>query len=1412
MRRTISMLRREPIRPPVPIPDDDAGWDSLESAPIIVDPQSALRISANDPEASDEVDADDQMEAHAPKGVPAPSEPNPTEVARHNLTHFPYRSWCPHCLACRRSNAHHRQSRSSSIRRIPLFCADYCFVKDSRDSEMATILAGRLYPSMSVIATVVDSKGLQDERTIARLTQFIRDSGVPQLVYKSDQEPAITGMIEHALRRSGRTGRPEDAETFESGLTQAIGENSAVGESASNGRAERTIQAVEDLLRTLKSALETRLKAKLESGHPVMRWLVEHVASILNRYSVNKDGQTPYFCQHGKRPTDRLVEFGEKVFFYVPRKVRAKLDQRFRLGTYLGVSTNSNESYVGLSNGNVVKSRTIARVVEASRWDPEAVFKVTGIPGDMVPSGQEDINPEVEASEMPHIDGDAELRDQADRDAPMEGKHSRAKKSSDIRQAKITNRDLDLYGYTGSCPRCKDLIDKVANPNRNHSNECRFNIYMQWEKHKDPKYENVRHVFEGGGVASDEPTEVIDNDIEIPAPAPATPIGRPWDSAPSGSGRWNPEPTDAFRAASQDANPDDDWMFMPDAFDEPEPGQDAAMDDAAMADHSDQFHINDPVSSEAMVDALIGAGTNRDAAKLFTMAIVNKDVASTFIEVYGRGAIAAEANGPRRALNIEGLAALDLRTFKPNGETWNFNLRSDRNEARALIDSKQPKWLIGSPPCTAFSIWNRNLNYKHMDKDKVRGLIAEGRKHLAFVISLYRKQLLQGRHFLHEHPASALSWKEPAMAALARDPLIHCVVADQCMYGLDTPSEKDRSKLMPAMKPTRFMTSSPQMAAELGQRCDRSHVHQQLVGGRAANAAFYPLGLIRAILNGIRNTALAEGASEGIHKDQRVAINAMKHCALEQATIDAVMNSDGRPGQIQFEASTVAPASAVKMVKGGMLPVSYTSDHFKPKYLDEYTGEILPDKLIHSAIVEELNYFNERVWEITTKSEMNQCADHIFVRSRWVMCNKGDSAEPDCRARLVACEVNKTGEKNDLFHASTPPLEAKKAMFSRYAQTARSGPKPMRLSFVDVRKAYFNGIPKRNIYMSLPKEMGLPSHFVAKQVRCVYGTRDAGAIWEDVYRDTLEAIGFTSGVASPCCFKHPTKNISVVVHGDDFTALGDDDTLDWYEGEMAKHFEIKIRGRLGEGCKGPNEIRILNRVVRIDEKGLSYEADPRHTDLLAESLNLTKANAVGTPGVKDPEPDYSATKQDECGPSTGLGDATMADEDVTMAFTDKNFVTLLQTVTNKIYAVDRLQSVTLPTATELSTVEGSNCHRDIRKHSCCCFDSVCREPTPVHCQRDACQKMISAVTLKVRQRSPTKLPSNIRSSAAGATEHANKTGTVKVRTVHFNQQPAEIFSVPAYSTHYGMHPSLMKVTEKGIAVVGSTVDPYTSKS
>ena len=151
-----------------------------------------------------------------------------------------------------------------------------------------------------------------------------------------------------------------------------------------------------------------------------------------------------------------------------------------------------------------------------------------------------------------------------------------------------------------------------------------------------------------------------------------------------------------------------------------------------------------------------------------------------------------------------------------------------------------------------------------------------------------------------------------------------------------------------------------------------------------------------------------------------------------------------------------------------------------------------------------------------------------------------------------------------------------------------------------------------------PKELGLPPNLVAKQIRCVYGTRDAGMICEDCYRSALKYMGFISGVASPCCFHHPNKGLHAVVHGDDFKCLGLDAGIDYYETQLAKRSELKIRGRLGIG-RELAEIKILNRVLRITSEGLEYEADPRHTELIAGSLGLTSANAVKTPGVKNPQ-------------------------------------------------------------------------------------------------------------------------------------------------------------------------------------------------
>ena len=61
-----------------------------------------------------------------------------------------------------------------------------------------------------------------------------------------------------------------------------------------------------------------------------------------------------------------------------------------------------------------------------------------------------------------------------------------------------------------------------------------------------------------------------------------------------------------------------------------------------------------------------------------------------------------------------------------------------------------------------------------------------------------------------------------------------------------------------------------------------------------------------------------------------------------------------------------------------------------------------------------------------------------------------------------------------------------------------------------------------------------------------------------------EGIGFTIGMSSHCIFHHKDRDISAVVHGDDFAVLGSRGSLDWFKGKIMDKFEIKHKGRMGE--------------------------------------------------------------------------------------------------------------------------------------------------------------------------------------------------------------------------------------------------------
>ena len=182
------------------------------------------------------------------------------------------------------------------------------------------------------------------------------------------------------------------------------------------------------------------------------------------------------------------------------------------------------------------------------------------------------------------------------------------------------------------------------------------------------------------------------------------------------------------------------------------------------------------------------------------------------------------------------------------------------------VKEHKPTWVKGSPPCTPFSQLQA-LNYPKTDPNQVAKILRDGRRHLHFVIRLCKLQLESKRHFLHEQPAGATSWQDFQMRALLRQHGVQVVTSDQCMYGLVTRGAN--GELAHAKKPTKWASSSPHMMARLRTRCDKSHPHQRLVGGRAKDAAYYPPDLITEILRGIRDTADAEHVekSESIDLD-----------------------------------------------------------------------------------------------------------------------------------------------------------------------------------------------------------------------------------------------------------------------------------------------------------------------------------------------------------------------------------------------------------------------------------------------------------------------------------------------------------------------------------------------------------------
>ena len=1152
-----------------------------------------------------------------------PGQPTEAECRQHELTHLPFRPWCADCVAgAAADHPHRRRAPRADDEGLTKVSVDYGFMSTTGEADPnRTLLIVHASRSKTVFAVVVTGKGRQDPKAVGWLVEQIRRLGVGQCVLQADGEIAqrtfVKDVIEEACRVSAVGIAPAHSPAYDH---------------QANGAAEKAVRDVKDHVRVMLGAL-TRRVGVITIQEPIFEWLVQYAAELLSGARVGHDGMTPYRRLRGEAWKPELAEFCEKVMARRPRaRDQPDADPRWDPCIYLGTKWGTAEHFVGDADGVVRKVRSIRRVSVQDRWDRELILRVTGVPGDAgrrfedrqlppaaAPPGEVIVIPHPpEVPLGPQRRGFKILK----ADLVKYGYTQHCPKCDATRGGRIVG--------TNHSPECRGRFRALfedGNDGRVERAQAR-----QVGGAEGP-HAAAEAADEPIGAAPGTPLAppIVPPQLPPIVPPQAQPAALPQASVDDD---WNQLASrvrrrgQAAEAAAPAAGPDDDVLSNGTAdteiFDE-EPEAPSAMLAACgpaqlpqsivprarwadIADESDEeqrsflntssrsflntssrsflntssrslgVKVQDIETKEDLVNVLtqtVQLPAAERARRLCLIGGVSEEatkevVAELFSPPRVNAALRSMDNGWLRAGS-----SFDLVVDAESGQSWNFLKVEDRRRCWRQLKLEDPWVVIGSPPCTPFSVIQALNKTRSNPQEQQRKLI-EGKVLLNFALDVYRWQVRRGRYFVHEHPATATSWTLPEVQKLLSHPTVECITSDMCMFGMRAVDAQGREG--PVLKPTRWMTNAPRLARHLSRRCKGIHEsHVRLLGGnRAARAARYPPELVEEIIRGLQLQR------EDDHREGRAT------CPLSSAIAQAMSIEDELRPLMAKEA------------------------------WDEYSGDKLDATLVHKAKQEELTYFKKLgVWRVVPRKHAR---GQRVVGTRWVNSNKGDREHPEIRCRLVAQEV-KTYE-TDEYYAATPPTEALKLVVSMAADDSRR-----QVTLVDISRAYFNAKIGRKVYVELPLEAGYGKDFVGELNKCMYGTRDAAQGWEATYSEALKEIGFKRGRAHPCVFRHNGRDVNLTVHGDDFLAEGRPEALDWFEKALLAKFEGKIKGRLK---RDGDEIRLLNRIVRRTTEGYEWEADQRHAELIISGMGLLpQSKPLAAPGRKLTKKEQEDDNEDE---------------------------------------------------------------------------------------------------------------------------------------------------------------------------------------
>ena len=328
-----------------------------------------------------DVDEEDPQHAKPARELTAPAQPTQQERAEHELTHLPFRSWCPTCVANKGRADNHPKQKS----KMPVVQFDFCYFKTAGEPTASAILTGIDVETGMVMATMVGDKQQDFQYHVNCIQSFLMECGRVQAILnstilQSDQEDHLIALLQTVASKMGGNITVRQSPTYTS---------------QAQGSVERFHRTLMGQIRTLRAQLQQNYDRTITSKHPIVPWLVRHTAYLLNRYATHADGNTSYFRRWNKDHRAPICEFGETVQYLLPTvKQLPKMEQRFFKAIWLGRDTATGETLLGISN-KVIRARTIRRMPKPEKYDKQMfdIISQTGQTMTPPPTSQAQLQP-----------------------------------------------------------------------------------------------------------------------------------------------------------------------------------------------------------------------------------------------------------------------------------------------------------------------------------------------------------------------------------------------------------------------------------------------------------------------------------------------------------------------------------------------------------------------------------------------------------------------------------------------------------------------------------------------------------------------------------------------------------------------------------------------------------------------------------------------------------------------------------------------------------------------------------------------------------------------------------------------------------------------------------------------------------